>query len=797
MTGLKKALRSRRGFTLVELVVVLVIAGITASFAVPALTGYIDNAKEKQAVSETQVCVMAATRIAAQKYAEWQQATTNNSLGANIGANDASLKPLASWAGNTSDTPPTVTGGDVALTEGSGQYLLRVSKWESGGWSFTKSTSSITNAASVSGKVETLTCSSTGRVVYLVYTSKDGITVVYTNSGSTTTVKADDDLTVVPTPEPTAAPNPTPTPPTKETIEVTFKKISSYTGRNLKGATLQLTKAEDSSFRQEWTTTDSANKINLSAGNYTLTEIFAPAGYNLASSITFTISKDANNKLTVSGGSEVFNRIVTMTDPVRTSPFKFWAKDENGNYISGMYLQITGGELSKRPSTDGNKDTEWESKATEGHTLDLPLAPGTYTFQIDNDHENDQNPLYDLSNRPKVEITVAADGTITYSGDKDEWDVENDDSYTNVSLIFKKKEQSKNAQLVIDDSGIRVTIDNIQPWPITKKEDTATIQQGQFYYYDSSDGSRTFYSVCANENKNINGYWALTPMQNDSLCSVAATGSTRVFTDSTMNRFEGDLTMLREVRSGDLYYHNGILYMFCNTPGNFTNNNAPENDTQHWINLSKLGYKIDISIKEIPVSIQLVDADTGNPINDYEVVLKNPSEITKNQYNTDKTGALLNKWKIVATSPYECNLVPGTYKLIAGQGYDDQIHEKLDAKFTVADGDVNVNQNITVKLSLKKKDVTATVVKENITGGTSAFQDYSFYLTGTASNGQTVSIMAITNDKGIATFKNVPYGTNYIFKAIIPSGYNRSEGIWPFQVDNGNPGQSFTITFKK
>ena len=56
MTGLKRTLRSRRGFTLVELVVVLVIAGITASFAVPALTGYIDNAKEKQAVSETQAC---------------------------------------------------------------------------------------------------------------------------------------------------------------------------------------------------------------------------------------------------------------------------------------------------------------------------------------------------------------------------------------------------------------------------------------------------------------------------------------------------------------------------------------------------------------------------------------------------------------------------------------------------------------------------------------------------------------------------------------------------------------------
>ena len=50
MTGLKRTLRSRRGFTLVELVVVLVIAGITASFAVPALTGYIDNAARLRCV---------------------------------------------------------------------------------------------------------------------------------------------------------------------------------------------------------------------------------------------------------------------------------------------------------------------------------------------------------------------------------------------------------------------------------------------------------------------------------------------------------------------------------------------------------------------------------------------------------------------------------------------------------------------------------------------------------------------------------------------------------------------------
>lgn len=202
MTGLKRTLRSRRGFTLVELVVVLVIAGITASFAVPALTGYIDNAKEKQAVSEAQACVETVTRIAAQKYAEWQKNTTYQLAGGNELTSSAEFQPLVGCTGTTSNIPPAVTGGDVALTEGSGQYLLHVSKYEPGGFPATGSTADISAAASVTGTINTLTCSSSGQVVYLVYTSKDGITVVYTNNGRSSTVSTKADAVVVPTPGP-------------------------------------------------------------------------------------------------------------------------------------------------------------------------------------------------------------------------------------------------------------------------------------------------------------------------------------------------------------------------------------------------------------------------------------------------------------------------------------------------------------------------------------------------------------------------------------------------------------------
>ena len=71
MIALQQKRRSRKGgFTLVELIVVLVILAILAALLIPALTGYIDRAKEKNVIAETRQCVMAAQTLADEYYAK-------------------------------------------------------------------------------------------------------------------------------------------------------------------------------------------------------------------------------------------------------------------------------------------------------------------------------------------------------------------------------------------------------------------------------------------------------------------------------------------------------------------------------------------------------------------------------------------------------------------------------------------------------------------------------------------------------------------------------------------------------
>lgn len=106
--------KNRKGFTLVEIIVVLVILAILAAFTIPAMLGFVNDAKGKAHIAQAREIYVAAQAAATEKVAA-TPTITGGDLGTNLSGTTATV-PNASMKTmlGTSDIPAASSWVTVA-----------------------------------------------------------------------------------------------------------------------------------------------------------------------------------------------------------------------------------------------------------------------------------------------------------------------------------------------------------------------------------------------------------------------------------------------------------------------------------------------------------------------------------------------------------------------------------------------------------------------------------------------------------------------------------------------------------
>lgn len=153
---INKLKKNQKGFTLVELIVVLVILAILAAFTIPAMLGFVNDAKKKASLAEGREVYVASQSAASEETAksttgklatgnadsvkEKAEALINDDIteNGNITVTVSDTKPndfdTKIESGNTSKVWVTTAGqvSGVRYTDAAAKYLVKIDKTTSG-----------------------------------------------------------------------------------------------------------------------------------------------------------------------------------------------------------------------------------------------------------------------------------------------------------------------------------------------------------------------------------------------------------------------------------------------------------------------------------------------------------------------------------------------------------------------------------------------------------------------------------------------------------------------------------------
>ncbi len=115
MKKLREMKKNQKGFTLVEVIVVLVILAIMAAILIPSLINYIDKARQNSAQSECRAAVQATQTLSSEAYAKYKTIETivfddSTSDASSLSADGKTYTITAKDIKDLSEVEGTITG---------------------------------------------------------------------------------------------------------------------------------------------------------------------------------------------------------------------------------------------------------------------------------------------------------------------------------------------------------------------------------------------------------------------------------------------------------------------------------------------------------------------------------------------------------------------------------------------------------------------------------------------------------------------------------------------------------------